>query len=313
MSTTVVLVGYAQRVILSLLVLPQFEQLYGDVVYPHHHRSIPASWNLALQIATVASSAVGTLIAGALAARVSPRRLVVFALVSYLALGTIPLATPPSRAAFVAGVALQGIPLGLFGPLATSYASDVLPRAVADLLTAHVCACWVVGQVLASAALWASAAAGGKEGYDRRCWAVRAPLAPAWAAAPALAAACCFAPESPVFLARRGRRSEALAALRRLAPLTPAADADVAARERLDAIDEVIRTEEAMRIGPAYADCFRGSNRRRTEIAVICYAGQLLSGFGIANQVVYFLHLTGLDMRESFRVGFCGLAPAPLT
>ena len=190
-----------------------------------------------------------------------------------------------------AGTLLQGLPCGMFSTLATTYAADVCHGALADKATSCINACWVIGQVLSAGVLWSVV-------DERPELSVRMPISLQWLIPPVVIAGCFLAPESPWYLARRGRYDAALVALRRLSR------GDAA--ERLAEIQELVKTEQEMHVGGTYLDCFRGSNRSRTEVAIMCSAGQLLSGFAIASQVVYFLQFAGLEDRDSFKMAFSG-------
>jgi DNA polymerase III delta prime subunit len=52
--------------------------------------------------------------------------------------------------------------------------------------------------------------------------------------------------------------------------------------------------------GTSYLDCFRRSDRRRTEIVMMVFAMQLLSGENLIGQGVQFLQNSGLDTDTAF-------------
>lgn len=55
-----------------------------------------------------------------------------------------------------------------------------------------------------------------------------------------------------------------------------------------------------MSIQGSYLDCFKGSNLRRTEIAMVSWGFQILPGFAIQNYITYFFTLAGLSPSNSF-------------
>ena len=57
-----------------------------------------------------------------------------------------------------------------------------------------------------------------------------------------------------------------------------------------------------MNISGSYADCFRGPNRRRTEIAMVTWGFQILPGFCIQSYTTYFFTLAGLSTSDSFKL-----------
>lgn len=90
-----------------------------------------------------------------------------------------------------------------------------------------------------------------------------------------LAVALFFAPESPYYLARKGRLEEAAAAMDRLHRPHPSVDS----RELVEQIAETHRIETEMKTGGKWQSCFQGVNLRRTEIAVISWTSPGLVGF----------------------------------
>lgn len=52
--------------------------------------------------------------------------------------------------------------------------------------------------------------------------------------------------------------------------------------------------------GTSYIDCFRGIDRRRTEIVMMTFAMQLLSGQNLIGQGIQFLQTAGISTDLSF-------------
>lgn len=105
-------------------------------------------------------------------------------------------------------------------------------------------------------------------------WGYRIPFALQWMWPAFLIPVLIFAPESPWHLVRKGRFAEAEASLRRLqrksAPVDP--------KQTLAAIIYTDNLEKELTVGTTYLDCFKGPELRRTEIACMVFAGQVLSG-----------------------------------
>lgn len=79
-----------------------------------------------------------------------------------------------------------------------------------------------------------------------------------------------FAPESPWHLVRHQRYDEAERSLLRLQ--NKSADVDV--KQTLATIIHTNALEVQLAIGTTYWDCFKGFERRRTEIACVAFAGE---------------------------------------
>jgi len=110
-----------------------------------------------------------------------------------------------------------------------------------------------------------------------------------------------FAPESPWWLVRKGRFEDAKRSLTKLtskkgkddfdpdqtiAMMRHTISAEKEVSQARSAHDESVLTIEAT-AGATYLDCFRGSNLRRTEIVLGCWAVQQLCGSGASSNQVY--------------------------
>lgn len=112
-----------------------------------------------------------------------------------------------------------------------------------------------------------------------------------------LAVILIFAPDSPWWLMRHGRRDQAIKALCRLS--SPDVDNEMAA----NGIAYTIEMEKRINHGSSYVACFRGTDRRRTEIAIIAWVSQNLVGFAMQSNQIYFFTLAGLKSSDSFKLG----------
>ena len=92
-----------------------------------------------------------------------------------------------------------------------------------------------------------------------------------------------FAPESPWWLIRRGRKEEALKAIKSLGTKDPAD-----AQRSLAMIERTVEIEANMGGAPSLLDLFKGTDLRRTMITCLIYASQNFAGNLIANQATYF-------------------------
>lgn len=103
---------------------------------------------------------------------------------------------------------------------------------------------------------------------------------------------------SPWWLVRKGRLEEAKASIKRLTNPELVSDQDAA-----NTVAMMVHTTE-MEIqassGTSYIDCFRGIDRRRTEIVMMTFAMQLLSGQNLIGQGVQFLQTAGISTDLSF-------------
>ena len=94
-----------------------------------------------------------------------------------------------------------------------------------------------------------------------------------------------FAPESPWWLVRRGRKDEALRSIKRLGRKS---GTQASAEETLAMMERTVKIEAHSRGEPTLLDLFKGTDLRRTMITCLIYASQNFAGNLIANQATFF-------------------------
>jgi SP family general alpha glucoside:H+ symporter-like MFS transporter len=115
-----------------------------------------------------------------------------------------------------------------------------------------------------------------------------------------------FAPESPWHLVRKGRLEEAEHSLKRLVR----ASSGISTKETLAIIVHTNNLEQELSTGTSYLDCFKGPELRRTEIACVAFAGQVLSGSSFAYNSTYFFQQVGLSTSTTYKLNTGGTAMA---
>jgi SP family general alpha glucoside:H+ symporter-like MFS transporter len=94
-----------------------------------------------------------------------------------------------------------------------------------------------------------------------------------------------FAPESPWWLVRKGRREEALRSIQRLGRR---GGTQAAAEDTLAMMERTAEIEAHAGGQPKFLDLFKGVDLRRTLITCLIYASQNFAGNLIANQATFF-------------------------
>ncbi|KAK0611311.1 hypothetical protein B0T14DRAFT_594440 [Immersiella caudata] len=119
--------------------------------------------------------------------------------------------------------------------------------------------------------------------------AFRVLFAAAWVFPCVLAAGLPFLPESPYYLVLKGEHKKARKSLQRLS--SDAVDV------RLARIQKTVEAERRLASSekPTFAECFRGTNLRRTRIILICFYMPQVVGAVLSANAPYFLNQTGLD------------------
>jgi len=113
-------------------------------------------------------------------------------------------------------------------------------------------------------------------------WAYSAPFAIQWLWPVIILIGIPFAPESPWWLVRKGRLEDAEKSLNRLS------SSIVDNKLTLAMMIETDRLELEMQTGTTYWDCFKKINRRRTEISVMVFVIQVLSGIYLVGYAALF-------------------------
>lgn len=114
-----------------------------------------------------------------------------------------------------------------------------------------------------------------------------------------------FAPESPWYLVRQGRLEQAEASFRKLQGKKAT---QIDPKRKLAAIIYTNNLEEQLSVGTSYWDCFRSFELRRTEIACMCFAGQILSGITFAYNSSYWYSAVGLSVETTYSLTLGGTA-----
>lgn len=128
-------------------------------------------------------------------------------------------------------------------------------------------------------------------------WSYRIPFALQWMWPLPIIIGILFAPESPWWLIRRGQDDKARAALLRFTSrFDPNFDLDAT----ISMMKHTNTMEKAVSEGTTYADCFRGTNLRRTEIACFTWLIQIFSGVGLMGYSSYFFIQAGLNPQHAF-------------
>ncbi|KAH8812602.1 general substrate transporter [Xylogone sp. PMI_703] len=282
-SASTTMDGYDTGFLTSLFGLPAFRKDFG---YPRNGGyEIPASWQSAIGNSSNIGIFIGVLINGWLTEHIGHRKILMGSYILITALIFIPFFAP-SLAVLLTGEILCGLVWGQFSITGATYASEVCPLALRAYLTSYINITWIIGQLIAACVMR------GVSGLSSH-WAYKIPFAVQWVWPLPLLVGVYFAPESPWWLVRKGRLDEADGALKRLTK-------DVDTRKTLAMMVHTDRLEQTYESGTTYFDCFKGVDRRRTEIACMAWAVQVLFGLPMNAYDTYFFEQAGLSTSQAF-------------
>jgi SP family general alpha glucoside:H+ symporter-like MFS transporter len=196
------------------------------------------------------------------------------------------------------GQMLCGLTWGVYATTGPAYASEVCPLALRGYLTVYVNLCWAMGQFLSAGVLKAMLQ------YWTN-WGWRIPIAVQWMWPVPIIVAIALAPESPWWLVKKGRFGDAERSLKRLTTRT-----SEECRATLAQMRHTIELESSIESDSSYLDCFRGTNLRRTEICMVVFAGQQLSGASFAYTPTYFFLQAGIGTENAFSIAIASTAMA---
>ncbi len=288
---SLVMVGYDSGIIYSFYALPAFVKKYGTNYGGDIGYEVSAKWQNVLGMGTPVGQFLGAFTASWPMERWG-RKKVFWASLFFTTAFIFLQMFANNIHTLAAGEFLAGILYGTYVVLAPTYASEVCPLALRGILNAGMNLAYVIGQFIAS---------GVGKGVAARTdqWAYRIPFAVQWIWIPILAIGLFFAPESPWWLVRKGRVDEAEAVLRRLARESPKVDT----KATLANIEATTLHEIEVEKDTTYLECFRGTNRTRTEVAIMVQIWQVITGISLIGYATYFFELAGLPVSASFDMG----------
>jgi SP family general alpha glucoside:H+ symporter-like MFS transporter len=298
MSMSVIMEGYDTNLIGNFFAFPTFAEKYGQRIDEHGHHQLSAAWQATLSNMAGIGSFCGVLLNGYLVDKFGQKRVIIGALCALSCFIFFTFLAPTIQV-LAAGEFLCGLPWGVFASSAPAYASEVLPMSLRVYLTSYTNMCFIIGQLIAAGVL-----AGLVSRADE--WAFRIPFAIQWTWPAILIPLLCFAPESPWHLVRKGKLDKAKRSLHRLT----SEKTNIDIKNVLATIVRTDELEKKITAGTSYWDCFRGVERRRTEIACMAFAGQMFSGLAFAYNSTYFFQQVGLTPIQTYRLNIAGTCMA---
>ncbi|WWC63759.1 uncharacterized protein I303_106364 [Kwoniella dejecticola CBS 10117] len=291
LSTSLIMEGFDLIIITSFYGQTQFQQRFGEL-QPDGTKIITASWQSILSNMSLVGQLIGLSVNMWAQDRFGARHTMMFFMAWMTAAIFIPVFAS-SLPVLTVGEIICGISWGVFQTLSTSFASEVVPTVLRAYVTAWVCMMWGMGQLIGSGTVRGVVNVSGD-------WGWRLPFCLQWIWPVPLFFAAYFSPESPWNAVRRNKQDLARKSLRRLRDQSTTSDSDIDAT--LAYITHITNLEIAETAGASIFECFRGINRRRTEINCVVWAAQILCGNAILNYAVTFLQQAGFSEVQSFNL-----------
>lgn len=261
---------------------------------------LPAEWQTAFNSVPTVGQFFGGFLCSWISDRIGRRGGLVFGLL-LAGGGAVGEIFAHTREAFLGSKIVLGFGLSFYLTLAPLAASEIAPVALRGYATSGVNLGIALGQLLSNAVV--------KAFSDRRdSWAYRGPFATQLFFVAFLAVFLPILPETPWHLARKGKKEEAIKAIRQLF------GRDFDAETRLRGLEATIEEERRTKAAQGrLVDCFRGTNLLRTGISTGVFACQHLVGIiFVLGYSTYFFQLAGLAESRAFDLSVgvtaCGVA-----
>jgi MFS family permease len=247
-------------------------------------------WNAISPIGTM----IGSIVAGWLQDRVGRRPCL--ALSSLLSAGAVALiysshfltVLESRRGAFLAAKAIQGLAIGGILCTTQTYLSEILPIKLRASVMAFFPVFTLLGQLVGAVVVYTSLDYPGKRPYTT-------PMIAQWPFSAVPLVVALILPESPTYLLRKRKVEQAHKAQKRL----DSARTDT--QRNIDTIVFALRKEEeqARHDRATYAECFRGTNLRRTLIVVFANSLPQFIGLSLLGDASYFIQVVGMSAHNA--------------
>jgi SP family general alpha glucoside:H+ symporter-like MFS transporter len=289
-SLAIIMRAYDIEILGNFYALASFQQKYGKFVEKTGGYQVPAKWQVAMNMGTYVGQIIGAWMINFPMERYGRKKTFAVNLCLTSAFVFMEFFAPSVQvltvAQFVLGIIWGGLPI-----IIISYATEVLPLGLRHYLTGYVNLCYVMGQFICTGVI---------RGFVNRTdeWAYRIPFALQWFWPVLLLSGLVLAPESPWWLIRKDRMNDVRNSLKRLT--TNMSEDDL--EKTIALMLKTNQLEEELTKDVAYRDCFKGANRRRSEILIVVWLIQDFSGNPVG-YASYFFEQVGLNSEQSFDMG----------
>ncbi|KAF8591041.1 general substrate transporter [Ramaria rubella] len=270
--------------------IPAFARQFGDFDPTLGRYALPASRSSLLTSVAFVGKFLGTLSAGSCTERYGHRAGLTLLSLSTI-IGAVIQLTSKRPAQFLVGRVLVFVGIGVAENVVPTYQSELLPAAKRGFF---------VGSAQLFILLGALVANGVNRFYSTfqtsQGWII--PVAVQIIAPTILLCGIAFIPPSPRWLIHKGRREEAIRVLESVRPL-----ADVRLGrciEEINAIEE-LRLHEGLEKRP-WGDLFRGTNRRRTFIAMMIFMYHQSTGESFRVLTVFYIRVGLASMAFTYNI-----------
>ncbi|KAF5689903.1 maltose permease [Fusarium circinatum] len=190
---------------------------------------------------------------------------------------------------FFAGKMVNFVAIGAFQNLCTAYVADVSPLAIRSTTIGFCNLAQCIGPFI-------SAILSNFSSQWESNWSWQSLIVAQWGFAGVALIGQLLMPESPVYLVRKGKMEKARMALERM--YSDPEDAS----GHLERIKLTLEEADSQNLG-SYLDCFKGTNLRRSLIAIMVFLSEPMSGLGfVSNYGALMYQYLGIGDKKSFQI-----------
>ncbi|KAJ5554233.1 hypothetical protein N7513_004192 [Penicillium frequentans] len=249
---------------------------------------ISTNWQSALSGGSNAAAIVGAWGGSYFADHIGTKPVLLFACAINIASVGVEFATT-SIAMFFGGKMMNFVAIGAFQNLCTAYVADISPLAIRASVIGFCNLSQCIGPFISAIMSYYTSS------WDND-WSWKSLVCAQWGFAVVGFIGQIFMPESPVFLVRKGKLTAARTVLGRL--YSDGNDAE-GHFERIKLTLEEAESQKTV----SYMECFRGTNLRRTMIAMLVFSAEPMSGLGfVSNYGSLMYQYLGIGDRQSFLI-----------
>ncbi|KAF4448407.1 hypothetical protein F53441_8215 [Fusarium austroafricanum] len=287
MLWTLIVRGFENQSSGSVLSIPVFRKRFGELGENGQY-FVATEWQSALSGGSNAAAIFGAVVSSYLADIIGFKPVVLIAAAINIGSVGIEFAST-SIEMFFTGKMINFVAIGAFQNLCTAYVADVSPLAIRSTTIGFCNLSQCIGPFI-------SAIMSNFTSQWDTNWSWQSLIVAQWGfAAVALIGQLCM-PENPVFLVRKGKMEKARAALGRM--YSDPEDAS----GHLERIQLTLEEADSQNLG-SYADCFKGTNLRRTLIAIMVFLSEPMSGLGfVSNYGALMYQFLGISDKKSFEI-----------
>ncbi|KPM42486.1 hypothetical protein AK830_g4031 [Neonectria ditissima] len=286
MLWTLIVRGFENQSSGSVISIPVFKETFGSLQNGEYF--IETKWQSALSGGSNAAAILGSWAASYFADIYGTKPVILVAAAINIASVGVEFAST-SIAMFFGGKMMNFVAIGAFLNLCTAYIADISPLAIRASAIGFCNLSQCIGPFVSAIMSYFTSK------WDTS-WSWQSLICAQWGFAAVALVGQVLMPESPVFLVRKGRMTDARKALERL--YSDPRDAD----GHLERIKLTLEEAETENYG-SYLDCFRGTNLRRTMIAIMVFLSEPMSGLGfVSNYGALMYQYLGIRDQKSFAI-----------